>query len=150
MLGPGSGRVGSVMTVRVVSPDSLCRWQVQVSVYCARRIHVHLGCTKCSILLHLINICFLLCICLWQISQIQTCLCVVVEAGFVATSPVFIRSSDSHPAGQHNRIAPKKWGRMSVGLTTTTHVQGYSNWACNGCYYCVVVIYSGVVHLYGH
>ena len=27
--------------------DSLCRWQVQVSVYCASRIPVHLRCTQC-------------------------------------------------------------------------------------------------------
>ena len=54
-----------VMSVRVVSPNFLCRWQVQVSVYYARRIHVHLRCTQCSILLHLIDICFLPCICLW-------------------------------------------------------------------------------------
>ena len=31
---------GGVMSVRVVSLDCLCRWQVQVSVYCARRIPV--------------------------------------------------------------------------------------------------------------
>ena len=36
---------GGVMSVCVVSLDSLCRWQVQVSVYCARRIPVHLRCT---------------------------------------------------------------------------------------------------------
>ena len=48
--------------VRVVSPDSLCRWQVHESVYCAGLIHVHLMCTKCSIMLHLIDICFLTCI----------------------------------------------------------------------------------------
>ena len=29
---------GGVMSVYVVSPNYLCRWQVQVSVYCARRI----------------------------------------------------------------------------------------------------------------
>ena len=56
-----------------VSLDYLCRWQVQVSVYCAWRIPAHLRCTQCSILLHLMDICFLTCICLWQISQIQTC-----------------------------------------------------------------------------
>ena len=33
----------------------------------------HLGCTQCSILFHLIDIYFLTCICLWHISQIQTC-----------------------------------------------------------------------------
>ena len=66
----------SVMYVRVESPDSLCRWQVQVSVYCSWRIPAHLRYTQCSILLHLMDICFIPCICLWQISQIQTCLCV--------------------------------------------------------------------------
>ena len=33
---PGYWRVGSVMSVCVVSLDDLCRWQA--SVYCARRI----------------------------------------------------------------------------------------------------------------
>ena len=41
-------------------------------MYCAWRIPAHLRCTQCSILLHLIDICSLTCICLWQISQIQT------------------------------------------------------------------------------
>ena len=45
-----------------MSLDSLCRWQVQVSVYW--RIPAHLRCTQCSILLHLMDICFLTCICL--------------------------------------------------------------------------------------
>ena len=87
------------MSVRVVSPDYLCRWQVQVSVYCARWLPAHLRCTQCSILLYLINICFLPCIGLWQISQIQTCLRVFVGPGFVSTSPAFMRSSTSHPCG---------------------------------------------------
>ena len=68
--GPGSWRVGNVLSVCVVSLDYRCRWQVQVFVYCARRIPEHLRCTPCSILLHLIDICFLSSICLWQISQI--------------------------------------------------------------------------------
>ena len=42
-----------------VSLDSLCRWQVQVYVYCAWRIPAHLRCTQCSILLQLMDICFL-------------------------------------------------------------------------------------------
>ena len=41
---------GGVMLVCVVSLDSLWRWQVQVSVYCAWRIPAHLMCTQCSIL----------------------------------------------------------------------------------------------------
>ena len=47
-----------------VSPYSLCRCQVQESVYYARQIPAHLRCTQCSILLHLIDICFIPCICL--------------------------------------------------------------------------------------
>ena len=35
MLGPRSGGWGVVMSVWAVSPDSLCRWQGQVSVYYA-------------------------------------------------------------------------------------------------------------------
>ena len=37
---------GGGMSVSVVSLDSLCRWQVQVSVYCARRIPAYLRCTQ--------------------------------------------------------------------------------------------------------
>ena len=82
-LGQGLGGWGGVMSVCVVSLDSLCGWQVQVSVYCARWIPAHLRCTQCSNLLHRIDICFLTCICLLQISKIQTCLCVVVGPGCV-------------------------------------------------------------------
>ena len=99
---------GGVMAVCVVSLDSLCRWQVQVSVYCARRIPAHLRCTQCSILWHLIDICFLTCICLWQISQIQTCLRVVVGPGLISTSSAFMRSIVSHPAGPHGRLTQKR------------------------------------------
>ena len=84
-----------------MSLDSLCRWQVQVYVYCAWRILAHLRCTQCSILLHLMDICFLTCICLWQISQIQTFLFRVVGPGLVSTSPAFVSNSASHPAGRH-------------------------------------------------
>ena len=90
-----------------MSLDSLCRWQVQVSVYCAWRIPAHLRCTQCSILLHLMDICFLTCICLWQISQIQTFLFKFVGPGLVSTSPAFVSSSASHPAGPHGRHAQK-------------------------------------------
>ena len=88
-----------------MSLDSLCRWQVQVYVYCAWRIPAHLRCTQCSILLHLMDICFLTCICLWQISQIQTFLFKVVGPGLVWTLTAFVSSSASHPAGPHGRHA---------------------------------------------
>ena len=100
-LDQGRERWGGVMSVRGVSLDYLCRWQVQVSVYCAWRIPAHLRCTQCSILLHLMDICFLTCIWLWQISQIQTFLFKVVGPGLVSTSPSFVSSSASHPAGPH-------------------------------------------------
>ena len=105
-LGQGLGAVGWCYVC--VSLDSLCRWQVQVSVYCAWRIPAHLRCTQCSILLHLMDICFLTCICLWQISQIQTFLFKVVGPGLVSTSPAFVSSSTSHPAGPHGRHAKKR------------------------------------------
>ena len=113
-LGPGSGGVGWCY-VCVVSLDSLCRWQVQVSVCGAWRIPAHLRCTQCSILVHLKDICLLTCICLWQISQIQTHL-FNVGPGLVSASPAFVRSSASLPAGTHDRLAqngksgPHCWG----------------------------------------
>ena len=66
-----------------------------------------------SILLHLMDICFLTCICLWQISQIQTCWFKVVGPGLVSTSPAFVSSSASHPAGPHGLHTQKtvNWGR---------------------------------------
>ena len=78
-----------------------------MSVYCARRIPVHLRCTMCLILFHLIDFCFPACVCLWQIWQIQTCLCVVVGPGLVSTSPAFMRSIASYPAGLHDCLAKK-------------------------------------------
>ena len=69
--------------------DFRCRWKVQVSVYCAWRIPAHLRCTQCSILLHFMDICFLTCIYLWQISQIQTFLCVFVGPGFSRHHPLY-------------------------------------------------------------
>ena len=80
-------------------------------MYCAWRIPAHLRCTQCSILLHLMDICFLTCICLWQISHIQTRLFSVVGPGLVSTSPAFVSSSASHPAGPHGRHAQKTVNR---------------------------------------
>ena len=76
-----------------MSLDYLCRWQVQVSVYCAWRIPVDLKCIQCLIMLHLMDICFRTCICLWQISHIQTCLFKVIGPGLVSTLPAFVTSN---------------------------------------------------------
>ena len=110
-LGPGSGALG--WSYVCVSLDSLCRWQVQVSVYCAWRIPAHLRCTQCSILLHLMDICFLTCICLWQLSQIQTFLFKVVGPGLVSTSPAFVSSSGSAwlACPKNGKSGPHRWGR---------------------------------------
>ena len=83
-------------------------------MYCAWRIPAHLRCTQCSILLHHMDICFLTCICLWQISQIQTFLFKVVGPGLVSTSPAFVSSSASHPAGPHGRHAQKTVNRAPI------------------------------------
>ena len=52
--------------------------------------YLHLGCTQCSILLHLIDICFHPYISL--ISQIQTCLRVAIGPGLISTSTAFMKS----------------------------------------------------------
>ena len=130
------GRWCSVMSVCVVSVDYLCRWQVQVFVYCARLIPVHRRCTQCSILLHLIDICFLMCICLWHVSQIQTYLRVVVGPGLVSTSPAFMRISVRHPAGPGWLACPKtvsRGGRDRHNLHSGLPYRSGSSTACRLC-----------------
>ena len=58
--------------------------------------------------------CFLTCICLWQISHIQTFLFKVVGPGLVSTSPAFVSSNASHPAGPHGRHAQKTVNRAPI------------------------------------
>ena len=93
------------MSVCIVSLGSLCRWQVQVSVYCARRIPVHLMCTQCSIMLHLMDICFLPCICLWEISQRTRLVWLWLSELDNFDITRFMRSSRSHPSGPHVRLS---------------------------------------------
>ena len=66
-----------------------------------------LGAPQCIVWLHLIDICFLVCIIFVQISQTQTCLGVAVGPGFDSTSPAFVSSSASHFAGPHGWHAQK-------------------------------------------
>ena len=68
-----------------------------------------------------ILICSLTCICLCQISLIQTCLRVFVGPGFVSTSSAFMRSSTSHPAGAHDCLAQKRGGRGRHNLRRVCH-----------------------------
>ena len=63
------------MSLCVVSLDSLWRWQVQLSVYCARRIPAQLRCTQCSILLQLIDICFITCVSVADIANPDLLVC---------------------------------------------------------------------------
>ena len=74
----GSGRVGwcyacvccdSGFFVEMAGPG--------ICVLCSADTY-HIRCTQCSIMLHLIDNGFLTCICLWQISEFQTFLGVVV------------------------------------------------------------------------
>ena len=102
-LGPGSGKVRlcyvcvcceSGFFVYMAGPGIciLCYGDTCASI---------LRCTKCSILLHLTDIYFLSYSCIWKISQIQTCLSVVVGPG----SPSIRRSSASQQAAPHGRLA---------------------------------------------
>ena len=68
----------------------------------------------CTSELHLMDTCFLTCICLWQISQIQTLLFKVVGHGLVSTSPAFVSSSANHSAGPHDRHAQKTINRAPI------------------------------------
>ena len=114
-----------------MSLHSLCIWQVQVSVNCAWRIPAHLGYTQCSILLHLMDLCSLTCICLWQISQIQTFLFKVVGPGLVTTS----QQQQRHPSsGSAWTACPKngKSGRFDT-ICTAARVRCDSSTACRLC-----------------
>ena len=92
----------------------------------AWRISAHLRCTQCSIMWHLMDTCFLTCICLWQISQIQTFLFNVVGPGLVSTSPAFVSSSASHPAGPHGRYAHKTGNRpRAKSITSSSTIRAH-------------------------
>ena len=91
--------------------------------------------TQCSILLHLMDICFLTCIYLWQISQIQTFLFKVVGPGFFSTSHAFVSSSASHPVGPYGRHAQKtvnRAGRFDT-ICIAAWVRCDSSSACRLC-----------------
>ena len=67
-LGPRSGRVEwYYVCVCCESGFFVAMAGLGICVLCS----AYLRCTQCSIVFHLIDICFLTCICLWQISQIQ-------------------------------------------------------------------------------
>ena len=95
------------------------------------------------------DICFLTCICLWQISQIQSFLFKVVGPGLVSTSPAFVSSSASHPAGPHGRHAQKTVNRGRGGSTqfaqqlestvTAPPLVGCVVWSLRGALVCVFV-----------
>ena len=48
--------------VWIICVDGSYRYLYTLYMYCAKQIHVHHKCTQCSILVHLIDICFLPCI----------------------------------------------------------------------------------------
>ena len=110
------------MSACVVSLDYLSILQVPVYVYSARRVPTHFRCTQCSILLHLINVCFIPCICLRQISQIQTCLRVIVGPGLVSTSPAWPACPQN---GKSGHIAGGRRGRYCLHNDFTDHCDSY-------------------------
>ena len=64
-LGPEHGRTGWCYVCVSCDFRILCvDGQVHISVYCGLQIPAHLRCIQCSILLHLMDICFLPSICL--------------------------------------------------------------------------------------
>ena len=84
---------------------------------------------------------------LWKISKIQACLCVVVGHGFVSISPAFMRSSASHPAGPHGRLARiRSIGPHCVGaggfdtIWTAVCNRCDSSTACRLCRLCLCCI----------
>ena len=89
---------GCVMSVCVVSLDYSCRWQIQVSVYCAPTVQscCTLSISASSVCLYVADI------------AIPDFMRVVVGPGLVSTSPVFMRSRANHPAGPFGRLAQKK------------------------------------------
>ena len=101
MIGSGRVRWGVLMSVWVWGLNIVCIWYVQVILYCVRRIAAYLRCNQ----LHFIDICIIPYIWLGKISQIQTCLRVVVGPGLVSRRPAFVRSSVRHPAGSHGQLA---------------------------------------------
>ena len=92
----------------VMSLDYLYIWQVYVSVYCTRRIPAHLRCTQYSILCTLsISASYRKFVCGRYCKSRLVCV-FVVGPGLVSTSPPFMRSTASHPAGPHGRLAQKR------------------------------------------
>ena len=146
---PGSGRVWWCYVCVCCEPGLFVLMAGPGVVYGARQIHAHLRCTQCSIMLHLIDICFLTCIYPWQISEIQTFLCVVAGPGLVSKSPAFMMNIASHLAGLHGRLAltngnrsPIAWGEWGrhnlhrvcqIDVTAPPFVCYVSSTACRLC-----------------
>ena len=75
-----------------VSPDYLCRWQVQVSVYCAGCKHAHLRCTRVQSCCTL-SIAASYHVFVYGRYHKSRIVCVWFGPGFVSTSPVIMRSA---------------------------------------------------------
>ena len=76
---------------------------------------------------------YLPCICSWQISQIHTCLRVVIGSRFVSTSPASMGSSASHPVGPHARLAQKTVKRAPIAGGWRVRHNLHSSTACMLC-----------------
>ena len=65
--GLGQGLGGCVLLIWIICVAVHSRY---LYIVLDGYMHVHIRCTQCSIFLNIIDICFLTCICLWQILQI--------------------------------------------------------------------------------
>ena len=101
---------------------------------CAWRIPAHLRCTQCSILLHLMDICFLTCICLWQISHIQTRLFSVVGPGLVSTWSAWPACPKNGKSGPHcwGRKGSTQFAQQFLSAVTAPPLVGCVVWS-QGC-----------------
>ena len=107
-------------------------------MYCAWRIPAPLRCTQCSILLHLMDICSLTCICLWQISQIQTCLFKVVGPGLDITGFCEQQRQPSSRSAwptcpKNNKSGSHCWGREGSTQFAHQHVSAVTAPPLVGC-----------------
>ena len=130
-----------------MSPDSLCRWQVQVFIYCACASYVH----PVFNLLHLMDICFLPSICLWKISQIQTLYVWLSELDLSRHHP-FYEKQHQPSSGDQWPACPKTVNRAPISgvgcfdtICTTVCNRCDNSTACRLC--CLEPI-SPHLHLY--
>ena len=94
-------------------------------VYCLSVMPASLRFTQRSSELHVMDVCFLVCICSEHRSHIQT-VRVFVGPGFDSTSPAFVSNHARHSTGAHDRLALKisEWAPF-LGMWVDTIFSSY-------------------------